>query len=119
MTMYLHEHREVRYAPGGSCLADPAEEPVRLDYYLYESEDDWEIKVLGNEAAAVRLNLVSYGIGVTESGRELFEEKFVKEVTNDKSAAINIVGVIADNLVTPCCLSEVLEEICAIESTVV
>ena len=119
MTMYQHEHREVKYPVWTKGSDENTEKTMRLDYYIYESDVDWEFRLIGSENAA-RFNVISYGIGVTETGigDGVFEEKIANDVTHDAEKALSILRLLADNCVTPCCLTDALEEICAADATV-
>ena len=130
MTMYIHEHREIKYknaiivndasaARAGefAAAARACGDSMRLDYYVYESETDWEFSVAGINATA-KISSISYGIGVTRTERGVFEEKFIADVTHDKKRARDIVKVIADGFVTPGSLHEILEDMYASEYSV-
>ena len=124
--MYQHEHRIVKYPVwerGSEIIEDKT---MRLDYYVYESDVDWEFRAIGGKNAA-RFNVVSYGIGVTETALNekyeiaypcAFEDKLVSDVTHDYAKARDIIKMLADNCVTPCSLQDALEDICASELTV-
>jgi hypothetical protein len=93
------------------------ENVMGLDYYLYVSEfgkdfNDYDGDINYQE------EVVSYGIKITKTEAEAIEETLVEDVTVDMEKANDIIRRLADNLVTPCCLREVLEDICASECTI-
>ena len=144
MTMCLHEHREIRYLnsdrissgvdESGHNLSEVAEtmyaagdfsEPkcmlfdrferlMRLDYYLYESECEWEFRAIGSKNVT-HFNISSYGVAITKTESDAFEEKLIPNMTNDHHRAREILQLLADNCVTPFCLQEILEDLFANE----
>ncbi|MCL2058470.1 MAG: DUF6514 family protein [Oscillospiraceae bacterium] len=106
------------------CLDDArhngAERPMRLDYYLDELDGApqglygggcgcYGGSGRGNPACAVEA--VPFCIRVTKEELDAFEEARFEDVTHDFEGAKRIVLLLAENLVTPCCLLEILEEI--------
>jgi len=115
----MHDIKEARYSLDGGPEGGGAR-AMRLDYYLRESE-------YMPEPAGTDTNIVSgtpvftgslaparvFGIEVvkTESGKT--ERAYIGEVTADMAKAYEIFKLLSSNLVTPCSLREVLEDICA------
>ena len=106
ITAMLHEQRESGYARLDGARNFGAERPMRLDYYLHELD--------GGEDAP---DAVLFCIRVTKDDGDLFEESRVEDATHDFERAKCILQLLADNLVTPCCLRETLEEINAAQYT--
>ena len=61
---------------------------------------------------------MSYGFVVAKTEGGIHEEACVDDVTINYDRAKKILNLLADNQVTPCCLREILEDICATEYTV-
>ena len=62
---------------------------------------------------AYRADSISYGIKITMIDTGILEEACVEGVTENYEKAKKILLTLADNQVTPCCLREILEDICA------
>ena len=115
ITMCQHECRNAPYQLLNEEQSDSAKRVMRLDYCLHESEfdtvrnselysDSWDTSLQGH--------VISYGIGITKTDEDSLEEIYIGDVTSDGEKAQKILRLLADNLVTPCGLRDVLEDIC-------
>jgi len=139
-TLCLREHRVAKYlllngeeAREGAVRGEPAdgeapyygalrvgEKVMELDYYLYETGRKQGKYANANDAyrcdggeADDFSGAVTYGITIAKTEDEYTEDKHIEAVTGDIIKAEEILRLLADNLVTPCSLRDVLEDICA------
>ena len=124
--MCLHEHRDAGYSRLCDEPAGGAERIMRLDYYVCESEYDAACPATG-EGADFFAGVITYGFKITktetgaragETSPANYEESYIADVTGDIQKAKGLLRILADNRVTPCCLRDVLEDICASELAV-
>ena len=109
---YLHEHKSVNYARLGSGSDGVSDRLMKLEYYLTETETIWDEGASGNDET-VRANIIAYGLGVKKMEAGEVEENFIDNVTCDHGRARRILTLLADNFVTPCCFTEVIEDFAA------
>ena len=117
VALCLHEHRDIGYPLMKEGIIGGADVIMSLDYSVcgpgcdtsFTGEADDE--VLSDGAA-------SFGIKIIKTETGISEEACIANVTNDIDKANEILLMLANNSVTPCCLRDVLEEICASEQTV-
>ena len=116
VALCLHEHRDIGYSLLKDDPSDDAERIMKLDYIICESGREQGLPVAGEDAAIYAAG-ASYGVKITKTETGVQEEKFIGNVTCSIEKAGEILRLLADNCVTPCCLREVLEEICAADQT--
>ena len=109
---YLHENKSVNYARLGSGSDGVSERLMKLEYYLTETETIWDEGASGDGEVA-RAYIIAYGLGVKKIESGEVEENFIDNVTCDQRKARRILTLLADNFVTPCCFTEVLEDMAA------
>ena len=121
-SIFMHERRETGYSLLKSGWIQGAYKHMKLDYYLFEShfypghksEDDknnqWNFESFYPDDF---YDDRTFGICVVRTEEDSFEEVCVNDVTADAQKAAEILNLLSENLVTPCCLREVLEDICA------
>ena len=125
--MCLHEHRDAGYSRLCDEPAGGAERLMRLDYYVCESEYG-AVYTIAGEDAGLYAGAITYGVKITKTETVLsaggtnpanpanpanYEESYIADVTGDIQKAKGLLRLLADNRVTPCCLRDVLEDICA------
>ena len=108
-TMCLHSIREVKYAVSYSCHDDGAPKLMRLDYFLHENDygPDEYSGVSAYEPMKV------YCVEVKKTEADSCERSYFADLTTDECKAKGVISLLAENLVTPCCLRDVLEDIFA------
>jgi len=117
ITMCLHERRDAGYSMLNDSRTGGSERIMKLDYFICESIHPPDYATAGEDAAS-HAGIASYGVKVTRTEPEEFEEASAGDVTCDFERAKEILRLLADNCVTPCCLREALEDICASEQTI-
>ncbi len=84
-------------------LADGAEEPFDLEYFVLESQTQSE-----------SINISTYGIEIVKTQRsegiKYIETKTMNEVCASEKTIYQIVRLLSDNAVTPITLEEVIED---------
>ena len=118
ITLNLREHRDVRFITADNEPDFNGVTFMRLNYYIHESECEPELlddnndpEVWGRGMPYGFTAIKSFGIGVSKTQESNFEEKYVGDVTTNKSKAREIIRMLAENHVTPCCLRDALEDI--------
>ena len=117
-TMYLHDHKVVKYSSWNDGSVNDLERIMRLDYYVYENEILCDSVKPGCDPAP-GVNVITYGISVKKTEGDGVEEKYIENVTCDEAWSRDILRLLADNIVTPCCLDDMLEEIINSEYSVI
>jgi len=111
--------REARYNLVSGLGADKAK-TMKLDYYLHET--DYTPETYNADSGIVSEPPVSlenfmiiktYAIEVVKTEAGEVEKAYISDVTADKKTAAQMIEALTANLVTPCCLREVLEDLCA------
>jgi hypothetical protein len=78
--------------------------PIDLEYYLIEN-DPADSHVYDDSCKA-------YGMGIVRKiGDSCFEEKMVRHYSNCPVETRNVLVILADNSVTPCCMLQVLDDL--------
>jgi len=109
MTMCQHEYKVVRYIFLENGSLDASERIMRLDYYVNAVDREWGLREdHGLSGADIAM---SYGVGITKTEADAFEESFIYDVTVNKDRACDILQMLAKYCVTPCCMRDVLEDL--------
>ena len=111
ITTCLHEYRYAGYLCEEEKSANNAKRLMKLDYYLHESEYSPGAESEPQEPGFWS-DEISYGFRVTKTEVDAFEEARVEYVTVGYDKAKELLRILAENKVTPCCLCDVLEDIC-------
>lgn len=123
-TLYMHDQKTVKICNGCNGSVGSSEHQMVLDYFIYETEEKsdyliYEIDKIANKSIDEYICGISYGIGIARKEGDEYEEKFVDNVTNDYSEAMLMLKMLTEYTVTPCTLTDVLEDMVAEKSMLI
>lgn len=115
----MNNNMEAEYFSGDGKSADGGAKRMKLSYYLLESAPDMGSPVASAGPDSARGEpppggaVKTYGVSIKKTEGEAVEETYVGDITSDAEKAYALMRLLAENLVTPCCLRDVVEDICA------